>query len=165
MTHWRLTAKRVTKYNPSFRDEQGNYMIHEWSSFNNVGSLFNGVVLELRSYIEVEQRYIKAIMMFCNELNCDIFQVQELEKYHTKGMTAQEIFFYDELTEDAEIGLERIEELARFVLRENIWCELVCKNDHDNSIHFGYDYYMYFSSNILSKDFFNKIEQIGLFVD
>lgn len=37
MDNWRLTAERITKYNPDNRDENGSYKLDEWTSISDIG--------------------------------------------------------------------------------------------------------------------------------
>lgn len=165
MNDWRITARRITKYDPTLRDNEAQYTKDDWTSYHDVGAKFNGDTLELATYLEIERRYIDAIIMFCDALDCKVLMIGEVEKYTDEGLTTEEQFFYAGLDSGQEIGVENIERLARLILREYMWCELRCSVNPENSIHFGYDYYMYFSGTGLKGEFWDKIEMLGLFVE
>jgi hypothetical protein len=165
MNDWRITAKRVTKYDPVLRQEDGRYASDDWTSYHDIGLAFNDKTFELSAYLEIERRYIKAILMFCGALDCNRLIVGELEKSTGDGLTADDQILYENLTDGYEVESENIDKLVQLILREYLWCELRCNTDGENSIHFGYDYYMYFSGGGLDRKFWDEIEKLGLFVE
>lgn len=58
------------------------------------------------------------------------------------------IFFDGQL-----LTVDNAHELARSILREELWCKLTSK---DIEFHFGYDFYMYLVSTMELSEFFNK---------
>lgn len=44
---------RVTKYNPSLRDDDGVFLREDWTPHFDVGRVFNGVPLSESSYLDV----------------------------------------------------------------------------------------------------------------
>lgn len=146
---------RVTKYDPKNRDSNGSYSINEWTSFSDIGKIYNGIELSTYEYIQYEKAYIKAVFLF---MKCN--QVEQLK------IVGLEI--YDEETEsNLEEGMilseDIIESVIRDVLRERIWCKLIFSEIL--FIHFGYDYNMYIGSMKLCREVLDEIEQSNLFIE
>lgn len=41
---------RISKYNPCNRDEQGRYIINEWTSYSDIGKLYNRKIFDDKRY-------------------------------------------------------------------------------------------------------------------
>ena len=52
---------RVTKYDPKNRSSRGIYTVNEWTSYCDIGKIFDGKKLTFEEYREIEDRYIEAI--------------------------------------------------------------------------------------------------------
>ena len=57
-------CRSITKYNPSFRNEKGHYMKDDWIGFGQIGGVYEGELLTLDSYLQIESKYIKAAYDF-----------------------------------------------------------------------------------------------------
>jgi hypothetical protein len=166
MTHWRETACRVTKYNPKNRDEKGAYQVDEWTSISDIGKEFNRIRFTFQEYISVENKYILSILEFCTYFGIEEFEIKNLELHDPN--------IWDEYSMDLKGTYERvknknlisnadIQNLARLILREYLWCDL---ENNGKGIHFGYDYYMYFDTGkTIPEELKARIEIIGLYVD
>lgn len=80
----KLFEYRVTKYNPQLRNARGIYLKsleEEWTSYSDVGKVFEGKKLTYQDYIAVEDSYIQAIILFMNCLQIDSLTVESLERY------------------------------------------------------------------------------------
>ena len=157
---------RITKYNPIFRNKNGDYLKNEWTAFSDIGESFENEKLTFEKYLKTEDAYIAAVILFleCNEL--DSLTVTHLEKtsplknstFYSKEM----INIFNEVKEGLLVNKNLIESIARLILRETFWCKLESEKMY---VHFGWDYYMYIeSTNFCEKDI-EKIEQSGLFVE
>lgn len=158
---------RITKYNPNYRDEFGKYRKDEWTSYSDIGKIFNGYKVTKSDYLSVEDAYVEAIAFFMNSVKVTSLTVKCLEKKN-KLEQALEVYpdemitFFEALKEKDVLKISEIQYLARMVLREELWCKL--END-EMFVHFGYDYYMYIGSFRLCKDSIEKIKKMGLFVE
>lgn len=74
---------RITKYNPAFRDENGNYTkIEEWTSPFEIGKTFNGKEFTFEDYCRVENAYINTILKFLNESKVSSLRILQLDKHN-----------------------------------------------------------------------------------
>lgn len=162
---------RVTKYNPNYRDEFRRYKRSEWTSFCEIGKVFDGNKLTNDNYIAIENAYVDAIVAFMNGVENTSLTVKGLEKKNNNIMLNREhelysdemINFYAAVQENDVLSIRAIQHLARLVLREDLWCKL--EKDDIMFVHFGYDYYMYIGSHKICVDAINKIKKRGLFVE
>src|SRR3990167_6936831 len=159
---------RVTKYNPLFRNENGAYQKDEWTSYSDIGKVFDGQVLTPTNYLQVEDSYIKAIGLFMEFLTADSLTVVGLEKNSAPEkkdalFSVEMLNIYYAIGENEVISQKTILTIARLCLRSNIWCRL---ESDKMFVHFGYDYYMYVGSkNKTNKILVEKIEKLGLFIE
>jgi hypothetical protein len=162
---------RVTKYNPDYRDEFGRYKKSEWTSFCEIGKIFDGRKLTKDDYVIFENAYIDAIIAFMDCIGLTSFMVKDVEKKSNNTILKEEsefysheiVSFYEELKENDVLSKKEIEYLARLVLREDLWCKL--ENSDNMFVHFGYDYYMYIGSNRGCEDAVNKVKEGRLYVE
>ncbi|UOR00210.1 hypothetical protein MUN81_22475 (plasmid) [Hymenobacter sp. 5317J-9] len=155
--------KRVTKYNPRFRNEHGHYLADEWTAIGDVGKVFAGHRLLLDEYLAVEARYAHAARLFL----AGAAHV-ELESVELRWLSET-----DEplraLYEQVERGVRAfpVAELGALValaLRECLWCRLL-DDTRTRAVEFGYDYYMYLGFERADPECFRKIEQLPLFME
>jgi hypothetical protein len=162
---------RVTKYNPHYRDEVGRYKKYEWTSFCEIGRIFDGNKLTNDNYSDIENAYVEAIVAFMDSVEIKSLTVKGLEKKSNNIMLNREhvlysdemINLYTALQENDVLNIREVQCLARLVLREDLWCKL--EKDDIMFVHFGYDYYMYIGSHKICEDAINKIKERGLFVE
>ncbi|MBJ6746389.1 hypothetical protein JEQ21_07980 [Streptococcus sp. 121] len=140
-----MPALSIHKYDKS----NLNY-IEDWTAISDIGDTFYGKVLTLEEYLRVENRYIQTINKILQLFNIDSLEVRELEKRSSiQSQKKENRLNYDQyqLFHQIDNGLlltgKEIFEVARFNLREVLWCRLYSPR---LQIHFGYDYYMYVQS-------------------
>ena len=122
---------RVTKYNPAFRDHSGAYTKVEWVSFTQIGQTFSSVPLTSDEYERVEEAYVLTALSFLRESGLFSMKVAGLENSRKQPLDFQN---------DSILPLDRIGEIIRRILREELWCRL---ESREGFIHFSWDYYMY----------------------
>ena len=158
---------RITKYDPKKRDGQGRFSAEEWTAYSDIGKTYAGKVFSFDEYIEIEALYIDAIKYFMTFLGISSLQVKALEK--SKKITTdvhankQMTDFFKSIKEDDWVMQSQIEDVCKLILREQLWCKL--ENDQKMYVHFGYDYYMYIGSELVSEGLLEKIRSTGLFVE
>lgn len=164
-----MYSYRITKYNPTFRDERGYYTIDEWTSISDIGKNLNDGILSLDEYMRVESLYIDAIFEFIKCLSIAYLEVEMLTRWNNilvadSGHYTNDMRkLYETVEEGDVLEAKEIDILSRLVLRDELGCKMRYKDDL--YIHFGYDYYMYVvcSSECLST--VKKIQNSGLFVE
>lgn len=162
---------RVTKYNPSKREENGIYSNDEWTSISDIGQSFGGVVLKLEEYLQVEEKYVSAVIKMMNCLGINSLMVRDLIKYrktpritsHQKIYTEQMVQLYQNITENQFVSDQTLKDLCKLRLRELIGFRLVFEDKM--FVHFGYDYYMYIGVKSVCENAIDSIQASGLFVE
>jgi len=122
---------RVTKYDPALRDANGAYLADEWILFKQVGSAFGGVILTEAEYLRVERAYINSAIAFLREGGLDSLTVEGIENPKRLAL---------EFGEGSALSPERVGDVIRQMLREELWCRL---EGQGGFVHIGWDYYMY----------------------
>jgi len=165
--NWKFT-RSITKYDPAYRNEKGYYMKYEWIGFGQIGEMFEGELFTLDSYLQTESKYIKAAYYFFQFHKCESVIIKNLEKRHTDDYflddKEQLVAFFNKINEGTEILLNDLSLLIKLILRDMVWAELFCINSDEVALTFGYDFYMYFNSNVDMSDLFVKEGQLGLYV-
>lgn len=155
---------RIIKYDPKYRDKNGFYTREEWTSFSEIGKVFDNKLFTYRQYCKIEDAYVQSIQLFMDCLSLDSLQVTDLEKHDKR----ENIFYdssmlsiFESVKNNDNLNKRDISTLSRLVLRENLWCKLQSENMF---VHFGYDYYMYIGSNMPCKSVISTIQELGLFI-
>lgn len=158
---------RITKYNPSYRNSSGAYLKNEWTSISEIGDVFDDWRLTYKRYKQVEDSYVKTILIFMDFLKEKTLRITNLEKnsdvlkknsQYSKSMC--DIFAKASIGD--LVSREEVEKLARLSLRQDLWCKLESEKMY---VHIGDDYYMFIGSSSISDSLIEKIEKMGLFVE
>ena len=145
-----MTEYRITKYNPIHRIN-GVYMADEWTSFGDIGKVFDGSVLSQDAYLKTEQAYIDCCMELIEKAKVSKFYIKQAE-YYTENVRFP----------SAISNTQEIRQVITACLREQCWLKLVAK---DFFIHFGYDYYMYIGSALSRQIIAEITTKHGLFCE
>lgn len=158
---------QITKYDPRKRNSQGWFLEDTWISYGDIGRSYQGEKLTYDRYVQVENSYINAIMLFMNCLDVSHLQVKYLENHGSinedPSTDKNERLFVNELKENDLLSLEQVKIASKLILRGYFWCKLIGK--HKMFVHFGDDYYMFIGSRMECKDILQKIRKSGLFVE
>jgi hypothetical protein len=144
---------RVTKYPPALRDAGGSYTRSEWTSFSDIGSMFNGSQLSEAEYLQVENAYINSALEFLRESGVSSLVIRMLENHRGAVLT---------VSEGSNISLEQVKNTLSRVLREEFWCKF---EGPSSFIHVGYDYYMYVGVPAPCAKAEQLASSLGLFVE
>ena len=121
---------RITKYDPAYRDPTGAYLHNTWTSYSDIGKVFDGALLTPEEYKRFEDAYVATAVAFLQESDCKALTVNGLE-CHRETPPSQD---------GGSLSVPQIAEAIRGMLRDEYWCRLEWS---DAFIHIGYDYYMY----------------------
>ena len=158
---------QITKYNPVYRDEQRRYLRDEWTAYSDIGRKYNDEIFTLEQYLEIEDKYIQAIIQFmkCNKVTS--LRVTKLEKksgpVRDTDWTQEMKNIHENIKNRILVSEEDLENICRLILREYLWCRL--RNDKNMEVDFSYDYYMDIASKSRCKKTISDIEKSGLFVE
>ena len=161
-----MHSYRVTKYDPQYRSDNGTYLKDEWISVSDVGNSYDGKTLDFSEYLRYENAYISAVHIAMKANDVFYMKINELEKAtpddHPDISINHSRKYIDAIKNRSNVSYSNIDFLTRLILREMLWCKLVCDNMF---VHFGYDYYMYIGSR-KNLDIESKlISDLGLFVE
>lgn len=161
---------RITKYNPSNRNENGSYALNEWTSYSDIGKYFENKVFTYNKYLETETKYINAVKSLMQFFDINSVFISDLEKHNELNdfNEKDKIFYpyYKKLYNSQKINIANIDKLIQLILREYTWCEIHLESINITVL-FGNDYYMYFNINDTNdvSSLLEKIKSDGLFVD
>ena len=136
-----MVEYRITKYNPANRVD-GIYITEEWTSFSDIGKIFDGTKLTQDVYLETEQAYIDCCIALIEKAQIPSLSIEQAE-YYAKGL-----HFPPNISNTKDIR-----QVITACLREQCWLKLISNNFF---IHFGYDYYMYIGT-VLPNDIVSEI--------
>jgi hypothetical protein len=144
---------RLTKYDPTLRDETGAYTGDDWTTFADIGQTFRGEPLTLATYLDVEVRHLVVLASFLEESGTT--------RVVAEGVEASSDAF--RVSEGMELSPTQAVEAVRQILRDEGWCRLV---DADRFyIHVGWDYYLYVGTEQPCERSVALAKSHGLFVD
>ena len=173
---WRWTADLIVKYAPENYDERGIYRKNEWLMSSDIGKIYDGKRFTRKEYLETEDKYVQAVIRGMELTGCSFLTVEYLFVSRKKSdmkrrftpknpLYEQNKDLYDmflNIKEGMRIHISQIEKAVRLILRGFIDCDLTNKKK-DFYVRFGFDYYMYFNSNIDKCILKKEIEKIGLY--
>jgi hypothetical protein len=148
MKHW-----MVTKYDPAYRDISGAYRRDDWTSIDDIGRTFCGVVLTMADYLKTEDCYVSTALHFAHEAGVSDFVLSEIELRNSNLS----------VSENMVVTISEVSELVREILRSHLWCKLESKPHF--YLHFGYDYYMYVGNKVDLPESVQSARDCGLFVE
>jgi hypothetical protein len=155
--------KRVTKYNPQFRNEQGHYLPDEWTAISDVGKAFAGQRLQLDEYLAIEARYAQAARLFL--AGSEHVQLESVELRWLSESDEPLCAVYQQVEQGVRtFPMSDLGPLVALALRECLWFRLV-DDTWTKAVEFGYDYYMYLGFEFPDPECFQRIEQLPLFVE
>nr|WP_295970778.1 hypothetical protein [uncultured Bacillus sp.] len=159
---------RITKYNPAFRDLDGNYTkITEWTSASEIGKTFNGKPFTLNDYLCTENAYVSTVLKFLSESllhSLRVVQFQKNELLNDKTNKLYENTFENVcIKEDLLVNEKDIPVICKMILRNFIQCHLISKDTF--FAHFGWDYYMFIGSNQPCTNGITFAKKHGLYVE
>jgi hypothetical protein len=53
----------ITKYNPADRNSLGYFNVGDWTSYSDIGKLYNNILLSKEEYEKIELLYIQAVIL------------------------------------------------------------------------------------------------------
>lgn len=157
---------RITKYNPKNRNSLGYYQKNEWISIHDIGTIYDGKEFTLDDYLKAENSYVQAILTIMDFLKLNSITLIQFEKHKLflpNLLTPDMQGVYEKSIKGENVPKEKVANLARLALREDVYCVLQNK---DIFIRFDFDYYMFIGvSKSLPQSIREQIEERGLFVE
>lgn len=167
---------RISKYDPSSRDERGCFLGEDWTSFSDIGKEYHGTVLTALQYAAVEAKYIDAVTTILRQNQVHTMVVEKLEKRSSPAALKEmlgrchlpfppsDAAFVSRIKEGARLDMAEIEKAVMLVLRDCFWCELLSESG-EARIEFGYDYYIYLQGVTIDADTIASFRSEGIYIE
>lgn len=158
-----MNVIEINKYPPSLY-RRARYLTADWTSVQQIGETWSGVVLTAAAYLAVEDRYVRAAAHLMAVANVTELRVHNLEFWEASHVPAHPALALPERVAprdgDAVSGAD-LEALLRRFLRELAWAELVVAPDF--LLHPGYDLRLVVATTAETAAAEAAIRQDGLF--
>jgi hypothetical protein len=149
---------RLTKYNPAFRDEFGNYRRNEWTDVDDVGRNIDGHVLTQDEFDHTINAYHHAFELFAREAG--VQQLAVLDLYQGPGLEEP----WQKLSEGDVLPLETALQMARHILAGGPLSARLEDTDRFY-LHVGEHLYVWLGSEIPCTNAVEGSRRVGLFVE
>lgn len=162
----RMKEHVIVKYNPMYYDRNGVYTKDEWTSFCDIGKVFDGERFSLDEYTKVETNYIEFILECLRLTDCDYLSIDwnwGYEKKFFRYIIKNETYKFDpnfdeskclslicKIENQKRVSIHNAIFFIKLMLRESF---NVCFYNKKKKIKFymGYEYYLHFFT-CLNKD-------------
>jgi hypothetical protein len=121
--------------------------------FKDIGKTYSGVLFTREEYERVEEAYVQAALSFLRESGLSSIRVAGIENHSKQPL---------DFDNNSVLPLDRIGEIIRRTLREEIYCRL---EGSECFIHFGWDYYMYIGVPHPCPTAQRRAAELGLYVE
>ncbi len=150
---------RVTKYDPSLRDRNDNYLGDEWTDRYDIGTEIGGHVLTEDEFEATVNKYLYAVEAFAHESGVTHLTVANMVKGRFTDKPP-----WASLRNGSTVTLDTAVELVRSMLQG--WVLGPKLEDGDRFyIHVAYHMYMWVGSDVECVRATAEAERIGLFVE
>lgn len=178
---WRFAAVHVKWWS----SEHSSFNELRWTSISDVGRTFDGAILRLEDYLEVEEKYLSFFEKAFEVEDVDYLLVgyPTLNEIHRwpllhSGMNKQGEYRWARLNDELinyheyfcrerpdKITRKEVRLLGQLILRELVFCELVRPSGGIRrfELHFGYDYYVYLVTNCI-EEWQRELNSLGLYL-
>lgn len=158
---------RITKYDPTKRNEHDHYTGDDWIMAQQIGSVVDGKIFTKEEYLKMEDRYVAAAEEFFRESGLETLIVRDLEQSNQSASHITEHGLDNiknvNLSKGQHVTMQELDPIMRLLLREILWCKL--ENPRKFFIHIGWDYYMYIGCSKNLVEAVAKTTASGLYVE
>jgi len=163
---------RITKYDQSKRNESGTYTgPNAWTSYSDVGDIFDGKELLLEECLRVESAYIETAIKLFEYSGLPYLRLTrtKVHEWEQKRIREEGYPFYDpafeliDVTEDAIICPKDMRTILQMIFRGFVEASLEWQDKF--YIHIGWDFYMYVGTNKTDEVIHDAIHAKGLYID
>lgn len=176
LDHKAMKKYRLSKYDPIFRDPNGVYTKEEWTSYCDIGTVYDGVVFTKDEYLRMEAKFINVILQVLSSLGANSFWVRKLEPPFTAeemrnylgryglSMSPEEEAARSSLYEGKKINISELKVYLRLFLRECFWCELHAE-ESTIVLYWSDEYYMYLRCRGLDENIIQVSKTQGIYIE
>lgn len=167
---------RISKYNPMHRDRQGAYTLEEWTSFCDIGRMYQGREFTKEEYLKTESLYCDVVYEILMQQGVKVLEVRDLERHFSLPetsrfllekslqLTEEECYIIQTIQEKQQISIEQIKVYVKLLLRDCFWC-ILANTESDAKVSVGYDYYVHLTCDTLDWSQINAYEKLGIYVE
>lgn len=165
----------ITKY----YNEASNDPEQKWISIHDIGSSFGGVKLTLEKYMKTEDAFVNAILLIFDYMKIDSCKIKNVYKCSlldpdypnndvevaadVRALYNKELMdTYENIQDDADIGLSDIANIIRLKLREDLGGEIYVP--YRLKLFIGYDYMVGINTSKDISVLFPEIKNMGLHI-
>lgn len=162
-----MNVVEINKYPPS-RFARGRFLREDWTSRTDIGRVFHDVELTTSDYLEVEARYLRAVMRFVDAAGVRALAAHNVEMWEEDTDELRRVGLGDiidgsaTLVDGQAIDPSRLENVMRRCLREVAWMELVEMPRF--LVHFGWDLRLIIATDVDVAGAIEETKRDGLFV-
>lgn len=147
-------SHEIVKYEPQYYDENGAYQKDEWTCFSDVGKEYEGKVVTMEDYLDVENRFINITRAILEASGCKYITLGYMEARRRKG-----------LKEGMRVRVQDIDPFLRFALRGKAYIVFINKSK-GVQFDFSEDFlYMHLNCRIPDDELRAIVESRGLYLD
>jgi len=148
-------SHEIVKYEPKYYDEKGVYQKDEWTSFDDVGKVYEGKIVTMEEYLDIENRFISITRTVLETAGCTYISLGYIYgKRDRKG-----------LREGMRIRVQDIAPFLRLALRGKVYLVFI---NRSKGVQFDFSedvLYMHLFCRIPTEKLREIVESRGLFLN
>lgn len=165
---YRRHTHSISKYPPDNYSREGVYLVDDWTSFYDIGKVFNGRLLTESEYLKYEDIYVNTIVEIASVSGISCFTIGYMERGDNNDQEQNlSPEMRDVLSKSAQgkrLNLRQTALFLRLLLRDVCWGVLV-NEKHKTQIETGYDYYVNIHSELTPEILSAIVHGHGLYFD
>lgn len=147
-------SHEIVKYKPEYYDENGEYPKDEWTNYSDIGKVYEGKIVTMADYLDVENRFIDITRAILEAAGCSFITLGYVEARRRKG-----------LKEGMRVRVQEIDSFLRLVLRGKAYIVFINRSkgvqfDFSNDV-----LYMHLNCRIPDNELRAIVESRGLYLD
>ena len=147
-------SHEIVKYKPEYYDENGVYQKEEWTNYSDIGEMYEGRIVTMADYLDVENRFIDITRAILEAAGCSYITLGYVEARRRKG-----------LKEGMRVRVQEIDSFLRLALRGKAYIVFINRSkgvqfDFSNDV-----LYMHLNCPIPDNELRTIVESRGLYLD
>ena len=151
---FKKASHEIVKYEPQYYDENGAYQKDEWTCFFDIGKEYEGKVVTMEDYLDVENRFIAVTRAILEAAGCTYVTLGYVEAIRGKRVK-----------EGMRVRVQKIDHYIRLVLRGKVWIVFI---NSSKGVQFDFSedvMYMHLFCRIPDEQLREIVESRGLYLD
>ena len=147
-------SHEIVKYEPQYYDDNGVYQKDEWTCFFDIGKEYEGKVVTMEDYLDIENRFIAVTRAILEAAGCTFVTIGYVEAIRGKRVK-----------EGIRIRVQQIDHYIRLVLRGKMWIVFI---NSSRGVQFDFNedvMYMHLFCRLPDEQLREIVESRGLYLD